>query len=199
MPLTLLVFSARLTWTQERPSANDTPTQLSSLAAQFVAVPEGKIRFHPAYESLSLPFVPNQGQAPSPVRFRTLDIGYHPPSTTNNVLPKLWQLAKTNDVQANANHFIRNTPIEWLTDVNTNNKVHFRTPNTGDDVAYYGHRIPWAGRVVLGISTQAKVHPRVIRVLNLIDPRDLRLDPPPVDRYVTSMSCGASTANSDAT
>ncbi len=36
-PLTLLVFSARLTWTQERPLASRTPTQLSKsyCARQF--------------------------------------------------------------------------------------------------------------------------------------------------------------------
>jgi len=62
VPLTFLVFSAHLTWTQEKPSASETPTQLSSLAAQFVAGPEG---FHPAYENLSSPFAPNQGQAPA--------------------------------------------------------------------------------------------------------------------------------------
>jgi hypothetical protein len=170
VPLTLLVFSARLTWTQERPSASKTQTQLSSLATQFVAVPEAKIRFHPAYENLSLPFAPNQGQTPSQARFRSGDIGYHFSATKNNTLPELWQLATVDEPQIKANHFIGNAPTEWLTNVIRHNAVHYRTPDPGGDVAYYGHRIPWAGRIILNIGKQAEFHPRVTRVLEVIKP-----------------------------
>ena len=170
VPLVLLVFPARSAWTQEIRSASNTPTQLSSLAGQFVAVPEAKMRFYPMYENLLLPFASKQGQTPSLVRFRTLDMGYHLPSTTNNALPKLWQLTRTDELQAGANHFIRNTPIEWLSGVNNNNNVHFPRPDPGGDVRYYGHRIPWAGQVILGIGKQAKFHPRVTRVLGVIKP-----------------------------
>ncbi len=169
-PLTFLVLSACLTWTQERPSASETPTQSSSLAAQFAAVPEANIRSHPVNETLSLPFAPNQGQTPY-LRFRSLDIGYHLPPIKNNALPGLWQLAKTDELQqAKANHFIDNTPIEWLTDVSTHDKVYFRTRDPARDLAYYGHQIPWAGRIILGIGKQAQFHPRVTRVIELIGP-----------------------------
>lgn len=174
--LALLVFSTDVAWTQEMPSASNAPIQLSSLAGQFVAVPEAGIRFHPLYENLSLPVAPNQGQTPSLVRLRTLDIGYRLPSTTNNALSNLWQLTKTDELQARANHFITNTPIEWLTDVNTNSKVHLRRPAPGGDAGYYGYRIPWAGRVILGVGEKGKAHPQVIRVLKLIDPRDLTFE-----------------------
>jgi len=168
VPLTLLVFSARLTWTQE-PSASKTPTQLSSLAAQFVAVPEAKIRFRPGYENLSLPFAPNQGQTPSQVRFRSLDIGNDLSLTKNNALPELWQLAKIDEPQVKADHVLSNVPTEWLTHVIPNNTVHYRTLDPGA-VQYYGHRIPGAGRIILSIGKQAKFHPRVTRVLELIEP-----------------------------
>ena len=170
VPLTLPVFSARLIWTQERPSASETPTQSSSLAAQFVAVPEAEIRFHAAYEILSLPFAANHGQTPSLVRFSSGDIGYHPSLTTKNALPELWQFTKIDERQVKANHFIGNAPAEWLTDVIRHNTVHDRTPDPGGDVAYYGHRIPWAGRIIFGIGKQAKFHPRVTRVLEVIRP-----------------------------
>jgi hypothetical protein len=166
VPLTLLVFSARLTWTQEWPSASKTPIQLSSLAAQFVAVPEAGIRFHPAYESLSLPFAPNQGQTPSQVRIRTLDIGYHLSLNKNKALPELWQFAKIGEPQVKANYVIGNAPTEWLTD---HNAVRYRSPDLTGDMEYYGH-IPWAGRIILSVGKQAKVHPRVTRVLQLIEP-----------------------------
>jgi hypothetical protein len=176
MPLTLLVFSARLTWTQERPSARTTPIQLQNLAAQFVAVPEAKICLRPAYETLSPPLAPNQGQTPSPVRFRSFDIGYQRSLAKNNTLPELWRLAKIGEPQVKASHFIGNAPTEWLSDVVTHNKVHCRTPDPGGDVAYCARRIPWAGRIILGIGEQAKFHPRVTRVLGLIEPRGLRLE-----------------------
>ena len=175
VPLTLLVFSALLTWTQESPFASKTPTQLSSLAAQSAAVPEVRIRFHPDHEHLSLPFSPNQGQTPSLVRFRSLDIGYHLSLTKNNALPELWQLAKIDGPQAKTNHFIGNAPTEWFTDVVTDNTLHYRTPGRGGDLQYYGRHIPWAGRVVLSIGEQAKFHPRLARVIELIKP-GLRLD-----------------------
>jgi hypothetical protein len=170
MPLTLLVVSARLTWTQARPSANETPTQLSNLAAQFVAIPESKISFQPAYENLSLPFAPTQGQSPSQVRFRALDIGYHLSLIKNNALPELSQLAKIDEPQVRANHFIGNAPAEWLTDVNPRNTVHYRALDLGGDLEYYGQHIPWAGRIILSIGEKAKVHPRVFRVFELIGP-----------------------------
>jgi hypothetical protein len=147
MPLTLLVFSARLTWTQERPSGS-------------------KIRFHPAYENLSLPFA-NHGQAPSQARFSSGDIGYHFSVTKNNTLPELWQLAKIDAPQAKANHFIGNAPTEWFTNV-IPNTAHYRTPS--GYVQFYGRRIPWAGRIILSLGEQAKIHPRATRVLWLIDP-----------------------------
>src|SRR5271157_1189542 len=141
--LALLVFSASLTWTQEKSSARKSQTQLPDLAAQFAAAPETNIRFHPASGNLALTFAPNPGEAPSQVKFRSDNIGYHLSLTQNNALPNLWQIAKRDEMQAKANHFIGNTPNEWFTDLITHNKVNFRTPDPGGDVAYYGHRIPW--------------------------------------------------------
>src|SRR5271157_3076578 len=91
VPLTLMVFSARFTWTQEMPSASKTPAQLESPAAQLVAVPEAKIPFRSAYENLRLPFAPSQGKVQSRVGFRSIGIGYHLSLTRNNELPELWQ------------------------------------------------------------------------------------------------------------
>ena len=170
VPLPLLMFSARLAWTQQMHPASETPVEFAGLAAHFMAVSEAKMHFHPADEILSLPFAPQQGQTPSPVRFPTLAIGDHLPPIKNNALPELSQLAKIFEVQAKENHFIDNTPIEWATDVITHNQVHFQSPDPGDDLAYYGHRIPWAGRALLSIGEKAKVHPRVFRVVELIGP-----------------------------
>jgi len=197
MPLTLLVVSPRLTWTQERPSANETPTTLSNLAAQFVAVPEGKIRFHPAYENLSPPFAPNQVQTTSLGRFRSVGLGHELSLTKNNALPELWQLAKI-EPQVKANRFIGNIPTEWLTNV-IPNTAHYRTPDPSGYVQYYGRRIPWAGRIILSLGEQARIHPRATRVLWLIDAFALSKPlSPPVDWQVTSMSGKANSATGGA-
>jgi len=87
-------------------------------------------------------------------------------ATKNNALRELWQPAKIDEPQIKANHFLGNAPTEWL----THNVVHFRTPDPGGDVVFYGHRIPWAGRIILGVGKQATFHPRVFRVLELIEP-----------------------------
>ncbi len=169
-PLTLLMFSARLVWTQEMAAVSETPSQCAGPAAQFSAVSEAKILFHPADETLSSPFGLHQGQTTSLVRLRTLDIGGHLPLTKNDALPELWRLAKIDELQVKENHLIDHTPIEWSTHVSSHNNVYLRTPDPGEDLAYYGKRIPWAGRVLLNIGEKAKVHPRVFRVVELIGP-----------------------------
>jgi hypothetical protein len=170
VPLTLLTLSPRLAWTQETHSADKTPPQLSNLAARFVAVPEGELRFHPAYQNLALPFAPIQRQTSSQMRLRSIDIGYHLPPPKNNALPRLWQLAKTDEPQVRANHFIANAPAKWLIDVTSHNRVHYRSPGPGGDVPYDGQPVPWVGRIILSIGQQAKFHPRVAHVLGVINP-----------------------------
>ena len=85
----------------------------------------------------------------------TIDI---PGSTSgsNNASPKLWQLPKADEQQAQANHFVGNTPTEWLTGAITRDKVQNRPPSPGGDVAYYGNRIPIAGRIILGAGVRGR-------------------------------------------
>jgi hypothetical protein len=169
VPLALLLFSARLSWTQERTSANKIPTQRSISDARFIAIPEaGKL--NSVYGKCKLPFAPDEGQTRSLVRFRTLDFGYPLSLTKNNPLPDLWQLAKVAERQVKANHFIGAAPTEWLTDAIPHDTAHYRSLDLGDEVQYYGNRIPLAGRIILGIGKQAKFHPRVFRLFELIDP-----------------------------
>ena len=168
VPLTLLILSEHRIWTQETLSIK-APIQSASLAARFAALPEARVHFHPVWENLSLPFAPNQGETLPLVRFPPLDIGYHPSLPKTNRLPELWQPAKEREQQAKANPFIGNTPTEWLTPI----ALHYMgccPPDRNDAVQYYGHRIPWAGRVILGVGKQARFHPRVARVVELIRP-----------------------------
>lgn len=88
----------------------------------------------------------------------------------NGATPKLWQLPKADEQQAQASHVMGNTPTEWLTGAITRDKVQNRPPSPGGDVAYYGNRIPLAGRIILGAGRIAQSHPRIIRVLESLDP-----------------------------
>ncbi len=168
VPLTLLVFSARLIWAQETPATSKTPIQSASLVAPFAAVPEAGIRFNPAYGKLSLPDAPHQGS--SLLRFRPFDVGYLIPLSKNGTSKDPRQLAKIDEQQAKANQFIGNAPAVWFTPVIPQNAVSFRTPDLGGALQYYGHRIPWAGRVMLRVGKQAEFHPRVVRAFELIRP-----------------------------
>jgi len=174
---TPLMLSARLALTQEVPSASKTPTRVSVLAAPFAEGPEAGIRFRPVYETLPPPFAPNLGQTPSPLELHTLHLAYPFSLTRNNALPDLWQLAKIDEPQVKANYFVGNAPTVWLTNDVAHNMVHYGTPDLGDTLQYYGHRIPWAGQIILGISKQAKIHPRAFSLLEVIDP-GLSLDKP---------------------
>jgi hypothetical protein len=165
------MFSARLAWTQEMAAESETPFQFAGPAAQFSAVSEAKILFQPPYETLSLPFGLHQGHTTLLVRLRPLDLGGgRLPLTKNDALPELWRLAKIDELQVKENHLIDHTPIEWFMHVSSHNPVYLRTPDPGEDLSYYGQRIPWAGRVLLNIGEKAKIHPRVVRVVELIGP-----------------------------
>jgi hypothetical protein len=181
--LTPLMLSGRSAWTQEAPPANKTPNQVSILAAPFAEGPEAGLRIRPVYENLSPPLAPNKEQTPPSLRFRSFDPGYHSSFVKNNALPDLWQLAKIEEPQVKANYFIGNAPTEWLTNDIPHHTLHYRAPDPEDDLQYYGHHIPWAGRIILGMSSQAKFHPRVVRVLELVGP-GLSLEKPPRTRWI---------------
>lgn len=180
--LIFLMFSARLAWTQEWACASKAPTQVSLLAPQFVEGPEAEIRFHPVCEDL-VPFAPNQGQIPSLVRFRPLDLGYHLSLTQNSTQPDLGQTA-TGETQVKANYFIGNAPTGWLTNEIPHNVVSHRALDSGDELQHYGHYIPWAGRIIVSMSKQARFHPRVFRLLEFIGP-GISLEKPPRTRWIS--------------
>lgn len=147
--------------------ASKASTQVSILAPHSVAVPEAGIRFDPAYEKLSLPFAPSQG---SSLRFRPFDFGYLIPLIKNDTSKEPWQFTKIDEPQVKVNQFIGNAPTESLTYSIPRNTVHYRAPDGGDALQYYGRRIPRAGRIMLGVGRQAAFHPRVVRLFELVRP-----------------------------
>ncbi len=180
LSLSTVMFSARVTWTQEMPPASKSPAQAPVLAPHSVAVPDAGIRFNPAYEELSLPFA---HQESSLLRFRPLDVGSLIPLTKNYTSNVPRQLTKMDEPQAKANHLMGNAPAEWLISSIPQDKAHYRTLEGDDVLQYYGHRVPWAGRIMLRVGRQAAFHPRVVRAFELIRPA-LSLGKPTYPRWL---------------
>jgi hypothetical protein len=176
-----VMFSARLTWAQEMSPASKASTQVSILAPHSVAVPEAGIRFNPAYEEFSLPFAPHQEL--SLLRSRSFDAANIIPLSKNDTSNGPWQPTKMDEPQVKADQSIGNVPTEWLTYPIPHNTVPYRAPDGSDALQYYGHRIPWAGRIMLGVGRQAEFHPRVLRVFELIRP-GLSLGKPTYPRWL---------------
>ncbi len=179
--LSTVMFSARLTWAQEISPASKASTQVSIPVAHSVVAPEAGIRFNPAYEEFSLPFAPHQEL--SLLRFRSFDVANIIPLSKNDTSNGLWQFTKIDEPQVKANQFIGNVPTEWLTYPIPHNTAPYRAPDGGDALQYYGHRFPWAGRIMLGVGRQAEFHPRVFRVFEVIRPA-LSLGKPTYPRWL---------------
>jgi hypothetical protein len=79
--------------------------------------------------------------------------------------------------------FVGNPPTEWLTYSVPHNTVHHGVLDGVDALQYYGNRLPWAGRIMLGVGRQAEFHPRVFRVFELLRPA-LSLGKPTYPRWL---------------
>jgi hypothetical protein len=168
VPLTFVSVFEHPLWAQETPSLGKASIQSSSPAAPLVPRPSTGMRFPPAADNSSLPFATSRQQGWPGMKFPPLDVGYHPSLININHMPELSRLATKHQPQAPAQHFIRNVPTGWLTHLLRQDTG--RSPDRNDAVQYYGHRIPVAGRIILGIGKQADSHPRVTRIVRFIKP-----------------------------
>ena len=66
------------------------------------------------------------------------------------------------------NYVIAKAPKDWLTNPPSN--VDYQTFDS-HDLKYYGGRTPLVGGAILRIAQQADSHPRITRVLLMIDPQ----------------------------
>jgi hypothetical protein len=179
--LSTVMLSAHLARAQEMSPASEASTQASIFAPHSVAIPEAGLRFNPAYEELSLPFAPHQEL--SSLRFRSFEGANIIPLGKNDTSNGPWRFTKIDEPLGKANQFIGNVPTEWLTYPIPHNTVPYRAPGGGDVLQYYGHRIPWAGRIMLGVGRQAEFHPRVLRLFELVSPA-LSLGKPTYPRWL---------------
>jgi hypothetical protein len=156
--LGLLLLCVPLAWTQKTLLTKQTSIQLSAHAVPLVAFPEAKTRLFPSYGKMPLSFTPNPGQTQSGPGFSPRGSGYH-------LLPPTKPLL---GLDSKANYLIAYAPPKWQTNVPAHTYYQRVYPR---DLQYYGRRVPLIGPTILHILKQADSHPRVTRVLRLLNPQ----------------------------
>jgi hypothetical protein len=165
----LLLLSTRFLWAQKTLPLEKIPIQLLDTPAPFARVSEVQTPLHLTYRRLPLTFEQSQGQTDSRVRFFPHYPDYYRPLiTTNAALPPA---TRTTESRGKENYFIGHAPSKWRTFALTYGKIPRETTCCVRDLEHYGHRIPWAGSIILRILQQAKAHPHVTRVLTLLKPQ----------------------------
>jgi hypothetical protein len=172
--VSLLVLSTHVLWAQRTSTLDESAAQLPDAPSWVATVSGGQTHLHFTYKGLPLSFKQNQGQAESWMRFFPDHTGYdHRSINTNAVLN---QDTRRAEFWGKNKYFISSAPTKWMTFAPTfghlrHETIHDETILGANDLEYYGHRIPWAGSVILRIGQQAKAHPYITRVLKTVHPR----------------------------
>ena len=139
------------------------PLQFVDTPAPFVRVSEDQTRF--TYRRSLLTFEKNQGQIDSRMRFFPRDPDYRLPTIT------VLYPTRTAEFSGKETYLIDTTRAKWWGLASTDGEVRHETPWCVGNLEHYGHRIPWAGSIILRIAQQAKAHPHVTRALTVLKPR----------------------------
>ena len=169
----LLALSTRFLWAQGTLPVETIPFRLLDSPVPFARVSEVQTPLHLTYRRLPLAFEQNQGQTDSRTRFFPPYPGYdRPPITTNAALYPATRTAESwGKLWGKENYPIGRAPSKWRTFALTYGKIPRETTCCVGDLEHYGHRIPWAGSIILRVLQQAKAHPHVTRVLTVIQPQ----------------------------
>jgi hypothetical protein len=149
----LLVLSTHFLWAQRILPLEKIPIPIHLLdtPAPFAKVSEVQIPVHLTDRRLPLTFERNQGQTGSRMKFLPHYSGdYRLPTTTNAAL---YPATRTFSFAL------------------TYGKIPRETTCCVRNLEHYGHRVPWAGSIILRIVQQAKAHPHVTRVLTVLKPQ----------------------------
>jgi hypothetical protein len=159
-----LVLCTPLLWAQRKWSLEG--VQLFDTPAQLTTFSEAQTHLQFAYTGFPPSFGQNQGQSESLMRH---DMGgdYRLP----NSKAVLDQAPRTVESRGKENYFIGRAASKWLTFAPTYGKVHREAMYGVDELEYYGHHIPWVGSLIERICQQAKVHPHVARVFEVLHPQ----------------------------
>ena len=166
--VSLLVLTTHLLWAQ-RTQLEESAVQLPDAPSQVATVSEAQTHLHLTYKGLALSFMQNQGQTESWMRFFPDHTGYDRLSINTSAVPN--HDTGTAEFRGKNKYFIGSAPPKWMTFAPTFGHVHHETTHGGNDLEYYGHRIPWAGSTILRIGQQAKAHPHITTFLKSVHPK----------------------------
>lgn len=166
--VSLLLLSTHVLWGQRTSTLEESAVRLPDAPSWVATVSEAKTNLHLTYKGLPVSFGQNQGQTESWMRFLPDHRGYDRLSNANVVLN---QDSGTAEFWGESKSFIGSTPTKWMTFTPTFGQVHHQTIHGDNDLEYYGHRIPWAGSVILQIGQLAKAHPHVRSLLKAVHPK----------------------------
>lgn len=165
----LLVLSTHLSWTQRTSPLEKIPIQLPDTPAPFARVSEAQTRLPLTYRRLPLTFEQNQRQIESRMRFFPhYPDDYRLPIDTD---APLYPATRTAELWGKGKYLVGRVPSKSLTFALTYGNVPHETTYGVENLVQFGHRIPWAGSIILRIAQQAKSHPHVTRLLTVLKPR----------------------------
>ena len=171
LSVSVLVPSADLAWAQNQSPIEQIAAPIFDIAVLHVPTSESKI-LDPRSFSAGLPPIleTNRSQPSSQARFFTAPASYHQLLTDNIATLNLRQLTGTSESQSSGNYFIDGTPNKSFTFEPAYLKPSNQTINRASDMDYYG-RLPFAGPIILRVAQQADIHPRITRVVKMLQPR----------------------------
>lgn len=145
------------------------PDHTADYPTPFAKVTEAQTRLSFSHKSLPLTFEQNQGQTDSWTRFFPRSPSYYRlPINTNAAL---YPATRTAELWGKENYIIGTARSKWWRFDSTYGKVSRETTWRVGTLEHYGHRIPWAGAIILRIAQLAKAHPHVVRVLAVLKPQ----------------------------
>ena len=158
----ILLLSVLVLWVPLASAQATRPTQISIELSKRTGSPaafhQAKVCLFTPYGKPPLNFLPPLSQTRAePIALR--GSGYQLLHRTNGPVLEL---------AGKPNYSIAKAPKEWLT--NPPSSVDYQTFDS-HDLKYYGGRTPLVGGVILRIAQQADSHPRITRLLLMIEPQ----------------------------
>jgi hypothetical protein len=171
LSVSLLVSSADVSWAQNQPPIEQIVAPIFDIAALHIPVSEATI-LHPRSFSAGLPPIleTNTSQPRPQARFFIALTSYHQLLIDHMATLNLRQLNGSAEAQSSGNYLIGGTPNKSFTFEPAYLKLSNQAINSASDMDYYG-RLPFAGPIILRVAQQADIHPRITRVVMMLQPR----------------------------
>jgi len=166
-----LLPSAHLSWAQNQPPMEPIVAPIFDIAVLHVPVSEAKILNRRSFSAELPPILEtNKRQPKSQASFFIAPTSYHQLLIDNIAMLILRPLTGTTQSQSSGNYSIGGTANKGFTFEPAYLKLCNQTTDPASDLAYYG-RLPFAGPIILRVAQQAEIHPRITRVVKMLQPR----------------------------